>query len=85
MKPFRIKSKGTKLDFTQAAAAIVSQSIGEGLFDAKPLPDPLEGKSPAAVERGRMGGEIGGKARAKKLTAKQRKAIAKKGAKARWK
>jgi hypothetical protein len=26
------------MDFTQTASAIVSQSIGEGLFDGKPLP-----------------------------------------------
>jgi hypothetical protein len=49
------------------------------------LPDPNEGKDPQAIERGKLGGEIGGKARAKKLTAKQRKAIAQIAAKARWK
>lgn len=37
------------------------------------------------VEAGRMGGLVGGKARASKLTAKQRKAIAQKAAQARWK
>jgi len=85
MAKFTVKSKGTKLDFTQTAASIVSQSIGEGLFDAKPLPDPNEGKDPKAVARGKAGGLIGGKARAEKLTAKKRKAIAQKAAKARWK
>lgn len=43
-----------------------------------------EGKNPAAVLLGRLGGLKGGKARAKKLTAKQRKKIAKKAAKIRW-
>lgn len=43
-----------------------------------------EGKNPAAVALGRLGGLKGGKARAKKLTAKKRTEIAKKAAKARW-
>ncbi|MGI8514048.1 MAG: histone H1 [Acidimicrobiia bacterium] len=46
--------------------------------------DPYEGKNPAAVELGRLGGQKGGKARAAKLTAKQRSEIAKKAARARW-
>ena len=48
--------KGLKLDYTETAAAVVSQSIGEGLFDGLPLPDPNEGKHPQAIERGRQGG-----------------------------
>lgn len=80
----KTKSKGTKLDFTQTAAAIVSQSIGEGLFDGSPLVDPNEGKDPAAIERGRKGGLKGGVARAKTLTAKKRSQIASKAAKSRW-
>jgi hypothetical protein len=85
MKPFKVKSKGTKLDFTQTAAATVSAAIGQNLFDGAPLPDPNEGKDPVAIERGRKGGLKGGEARAEKLTAKQRKTIALKAAKARWK
>lgn len=42
-------------------------------------------KNPAAVALGRLGGLAGGKARAKKLSAKRRKEIARKAAKARWK
>ena len=42
-------------------------------------------KNPAAVALGKLGGAKGGAARAKKLTAEQRSAIAKKGAEARWK
>lgn len=45
------------------------------------LPD---GKNPAAVALGRLGGLKGGKARADKLSAKRRKEIAKKAAKKRW-
>jgi hypothetical protein len=46
---------------------------------------PTKEKNAAAVALGRLGGLKGGKARAKKLTAKQRQAIAKKAANARWK
>jgi hypothetical protein len=42
-------------------------------------------KNPAAVALGRLGGLKGGKARAEKLSARKRSAIAKKGAAARWK
>lgn len=42
-------------------------------------------KNPAAVALGRLGGQKGGKARAAKLTAARRSAIAKKAARARWK
>jgi hypothetical protein len=41
-------------------------------------------KNPAAVALGRLGGLVGGKARAEKLTAKKRSDIAKKAAQARW-
>lgn len=41
-------------------------------------------KNPAAVALGRMGGLKGGKARAASLSPAQRKASAKKAAKARW-
>lgn len=43
-----------------------------------------EGKNPAAVMLGRLGGLKGGKARAKKLTAQERSAIAKQAAQTRW-
>jgi hypothetical protein len=41
-------------------------------------------KNPAAVALGRLGGLKGGKARAQKLTPKQRSTIARKAAGARW-
>ncbi len=41
-------------------------------------------KNPAAVALGKLGGAKGGKARAAALSAKRRKAIAKKAAAARW-
>jgi hypothetical protein len=43
-----------------------------------------DGKNAAAVARGKKGGAIGGKVRAEKLSALQRKKIAKKAIKARW-
>jgi hypothetical protein len=42
------------------------------------------GKNPAAVILGRMGGSKGGQARAAALTSKQKIAIARKAARARW-
>ena len=45
---------------------------------------PVKEKNPAAVALGRLGGLKGGKARAKKLSAKKRSEIAKKAAKKRW-
>jgi hypothetical protein len=62
------------------AAAIVAQATDpEDQGD-----DPYEGKNPAAVELGRLGGQKGGKARAEKLSAVERSAIAKRAATARW-
>jgi len=77
------KRKGTEHDFTVVARRVVEQAIGEKL-DGSPLPDLSEGKNPAAVALGRLGGAKGGKARAKALSPSQRRAIAKKAAKVRW-
>jgi hypothetical protein len=52
---------------------------------ATPAEPPADGKNPAAVQLGRLGGLKGGKARAAALSKKQRSAIAKKAAAARWK
>jgi hypothetical protein len=49
-----------------------------------PLPHGEAAKDPLAVELGRRGGLKGGKARAAKLSAAERKAIATKAARARW-
>lgn len=50
--------------------------------DDPTYPEPA--KNPAAVALGRLGGLKGGRARAAKLTSKERSAIAKKAALARW-
>ena len=62
------------------AKSIVDDSTSEKLLD-KAVKD---GKNPAAVYLGRLGGLKGGKARAIKLSAEQRSTIAKKAAKERW-
>lgn len=65
-------------DPNQLGKLIVDLSVGEA-DDSKNLPDE-SGKDPAAVALGKKGG----KARAAKLTPKQRKAIAKKASASRW-
>ena len=70
-------------DFTAIALRVAEKAIGEHL-DGSPLEDPIQGKNPAAVSRGRLGGLKGGRARAKGLTPKVRRRIAMKAAKARW-
>jgi len=67
-------------DLNQMASAVVAQSTDPDDKGA----DPYEGKNPAAVELGRLGGKKGGKARAEKLSAKQRSEQARKAASARW-
>jgi hypothetical protein len=63
---------------------LASQIVEEATGEATPKPGNSI-KNPAAVALGRLGGLKGGKARASKLTAEQRKEIAKKAAEARWK
>lgn len=83
-KPVKKPSK----DINVAAASIVAQATGqpsEDVFDQEIIQKAIaEGKDPLAVLLGQRGGLKGGKARAKKLSKKQRSDIAKKAAKARW-
>ena len=59
--------------------------IARHVLDAVvPGAEPKPEKNPAAVALGRLGGLKGGKARAAKLTAEKRKAIAKMAAQKRW-
>jgi len=67
-------------DLNLLPKAFVDEATG-----SVPPAKPLKQKNPAAVELGRLGGLKGGKARASKLTPEQRKTIAQKAAKARWK
>ena len=66
-------------DTNQRAKSIVDLATGESHE-----PNLYEGKNPAAVALGRLGGLVGGKARAEKLSPKKRKEIAKKAAQKRW-
>jgi hypothetical protein len=76
------RSRKRPRDPNQLAKFIVDMATGES--SAADAPPELEGKNPAAVALGRMGGLKGGKARAKALSAKQRSEIAKKAAAKRW-
>jgi len=70
-----MKPKSTRRDFTQVAFAIVQEATGEAPSTK------LTGKKADSSK----GGKKGGKARADKLTPKQRSEIAKIAAEARWK
>jgi len=67
-------------DPNQLAKLIVDMATGDAPRDT--LED---GKNPAAVALGRLGGMKGGKARAAALSKKRRREIAKKAAASRWK
>jgi hypothetical protein len=77
------KRLGEKMDFMQVAKTIVEQAIGEQM-DGSPLEKPVDRRNPHAVALGRAGGIKGGVARARKLSPRRRKAIAKKAGQARW-
>lgn len=65
-------------DPNQLAKSIIDIATGQA-------PDaPPNDKDPAAVQRGRLGGLKGGKARAEKLSPAERKASALKATRARW-
>lgn len=74
-----------QLDTQELARSILDRAVP----DAEPAKEPEKpagpAKNPAAVALGRLGGLKGGKARAEKLSATKRKAIAKKAATTRWK
>ena len=67
-------------DVNQIAHAIVRLGTSE---QAEPEPAP-DGKNPAAVALGKLGGRKGGLARAKNLSKKRRQEIARLAARSRW-
>ena len=79
--PKRSSKKKRPRDPNQLAKAIVDEATGGAVEEESPADD---GKNPAAVALGRLGGQKGGRARAAKLTKEQRSEIAKKAAKVRW-
>ncbi|PWB67884.1 RNA-binding protein [candidate division GN15 bacterium] len=68
---------------TYATTGIVVGGPAE-LASAESAPASVPGKNPAAVSLGRLGGLKGGKARARKLSKKERSNAARKAARARW-
>ena len=74
------RSSKKKSDMNQLAKSIVDEATMEEILQ-KAVED---GKNPAAVMLGRLGGLKGGKARSQKLSSEQRSQIAKKAAIARW-
>ena len=68
---------GKRADSSQTALAVVEQAIGEP-------PKPAEGKNPHAQALSALGASKGGQARARNLSARKRKLIAKQAALARW-
>ena len=78
--PKRSSKKKRPRDVSPLAKSVVDEATGQT------EPESAEdGKNPAAVALGRLGGLKGGKARAKKLTKAERVRIAKRAAEARWK
>jgi len=76
------KRSSKREDANQAAHRTLMEAIGE---KSKTAPEPdIAGKNPAAVALGRLGGLKGGKARASKLSDKERSEIAKRAARKRW-
>jgi hypothetical protein len=69
-------------DPNQLAAEIVGEAVGDKPKQQEPELDPVEAYK---KEFARKGGLAGGPARASALSAKKRKEIARKAAKARWK
>jgi hypothetical protein len=70
-------------DFTVTARRVVEQVIGEHL-DGTPLENVHMGKNMPTFEMRRLGGKKGGRMRAERLPAEQRRAIARKAAETRW-
>jgi len=74
-----MEKKKRPTDISQLAYQIVQEATQEVKEETS-----IKEKNPAAVALGRLGGLKGGPARAKTLTAKKRKEIARKAAKTRW-
>ena len=67
-------------DTNQLAWQIVQEATGQAAQE----PETPDTRNQAAVALSKLGASKGGKARAEKLSATRRKAIARKAAKARW-
>lgn len=86
-KPSSKKPRKKREDEAQAAVRVMNSIITKTEADAPQDDAPVEitpEMRAAAAAFGRIGGKIGGPARAANLTAKRRSEIAKKAATARW-
>jgi hypothetical protein len=83
--PTRASKTGKRRDFTQIAKDIIDQAT-ESDVEARAIIEELTAKrkNPNAVALSKLGASKGGKARAKSLSAKKRREIAKKAAQRRW-
>lgn len=81
------RSSKRQKDLQQLARDVPDSILPDVELQSEPKPDdkPDDGKNPAAVALGRLGGKKGGPARAKKLSKKRRSEIAKMAAAVRWK
>jgi len=77
------RSRSRPRDPNQLAKRVVALATGEEEDNAPTAEE--EGKNPAAVALGRLGGLKGGKARAATLSKRRRAEIARRAAQARWK
>ena len=68
-------------DTNQLAYQIVQEATGQAPPEP---PEPPDTRNPAAVALAKLGASKGGKARAAKLSAQRRSAIARKAVQARW-
>jgi hypothetical protein len=73
------RSRIGKPDINQMASNLIDAVSGK-----LPAEQSESGKNPAAVALGRLGGLKGGVARAKKLSVRRKKEIARKAARIRW-
>lgn len=82
--PSRASTPKRPRDPNLLARSVVEDLIGEKM-DGSPLATtPEDKRNPAAVALSKLGASKGGKARAKALSERKRKQIAKKAAEARW-
>ena len=77
-------SKKRDHDFSVTAFRVVQEATGQSQPAKEATPESSVDKHTAAVALGRLGGLKGGKARASKLTPKERQESARNAAKARW-
>lgn len=80
----RSSKKKKRPDINELAHSIVEQATDESPPEEPESPPENSGKDPAAVALGRRGGLKGGKARAARMTPKERSEAARRAANARW-